>query len=203
METTLNGGGRAPSAVFHPSTSAPAICFPKRHASFSCYDGASGTSPSTTSGGSAGDLGAPVSRSLLGGRPVGKLGDSTLFGTVDLTATSEFRPMSQKYAAQYEEVKQILAQRGDLSKRVISANADAYYNHLGLNEYYFQTATAQTVASNLACVIAAKILNEFSHTDYFPQIQQERDGEVFLLARASLRNRKASQVRKVHTRTPG
>ncbi|EPR63464.1 glutamate/leucine/phenylalanine/valine dehydrogenase family protein [Toxoplasma gondii GAB2-2007-GAL-DOM2] len=193
METTLNGGGRAPSAVFHPSTSAPAICFPKRHASFSCYDGASGTSPSTTSGGSAGDLGAPVSRSLLGGRPVGKLGDSTLFGTVDLTATSEFRPMSQKYAAQYEEVKQILAQRGDLSKRVISANADAYYNHLGLNEYYFQTATAQTVASNLACVIAAKILNEFSHTDYFPQIQQERDGEVFLLARASLRNRKASQ----------
>ncbi|PFH38081.1 glutamate/leucine/phenylalanine/valine dehydrogenase family protein [Besnoitia besnoiti] len=177
--------------VYHPPTYS-AMAYPQRHASFTCYDGTSSAATTSTTSSGQGENGS-LSRSYLGGRPVGKLGDSTLFGTTDPTATPEFRPMSQKYAAQYEEVKQILAQRGDLSKRVISANADAYYNHLGLNEYYFQTATAQTVASNLACVIAAKILNEFSHTDYFPQIQQERDGEVFLLARASLRNRKASQ----------
>lgn len=133
-------------------------------------------------------------KGVLGGRPVGKLGDSTLFGIGDPVSSLEYKSMSQKYAEQYEEVKQILLQRGDLSKRVVNANAEAYYNHLGLNEYYFQTASPQTVANNLACVIAAKILNEMSHTDFFPQIQQERDGEVFLLAKASLRNRKASQV---------
>lgn len=133
-------------------------------------------------------------KGVLGSRPVGKLGDSTLFGIGDSVSSLEYKSMSQKYAEQYEEVKQILLQRGDLSKRVVTANADAYYNHLGLNEYYFQTASPQTVANNLACVIAAKILNEMSHTDFFPQIQQERDGEVFLLAKASLRNRKASQV---------
>ncbi|PHJ15889.1 glutamate leucine phenylalanine valine dehydrogenase family protein, partial [Cystoisospora suis] len=136
-------------------------------------------------------------KGVLGSRPVGKLGDSTLFGIGDSVSSLEYKSMSQKYAEQYEEVKQILLQRGDLSKRVVTANADAYYNHLGLNEYYFQTASPQTVANNLACVIAAKILNEMSHTDFFPQIQQERDGEVFLLAKASLRNRKASQNYKV------
>lgn len=130
---------------------------------------------------------------MLGGRPIGKLGDSTLFGSTEASSSFDWRPMSQKYAQQYEQVKQLLLQRGDFSKAVINANADAYYNHLGLNEYYFQTASAQTVASNLACVVAAKMLHEMSSSDYFPKIMQEREGEVFLLARASLRNRKASQ----------
>lgn len=42
-------------------------------------------------------------------------------------------------------------------------------------------------------MLAAKILHETSHSDFFPLIHQESEGEVFWMARASLLNRKASQ----------
>eukprot|EP00922_Rhytidocystis_sp_ex-Travisia-forbesii_P050843 GHVS01075524.1.p1 GENE.GHVS01075524.1~~GHVS01075524.1.p1 ORF type:complete len:1134 (+),score=188.64 GHVS01075524.1:168-3569(+) len=123
------------------------------------------------------------------GRLVGHLGDSTFFGAVEENS----RPMNEKYAAQFEKVKRVLMERNAFSKDIVEREALTFYTQLGLNEYYFQTASPQTIANNLGCVLAAKILHETSHSDFFPLIHQESEGEVFWMARASLLNRKASQ----------
>eukprot|EP00923_Selenidium_pygospionis_P030145 GHVN01053541.1.p1 GENE.GHVN01053541.1~~GHVN01053541.1.p1 ORF type:complete len:1028 (+),score=161.33 GHVN01053541.1:638-3721(+) len=77
---------------------------------------------------------------------------------------------------------------------MIQEEAFSYYNNLGLNEYYFQTASPSMIANNLNCVIATKIMNKFSgDAGYFPEIKHQSSDEVFCMAKASLNDRKNSQ----------
>ncbi|XP_026193662.1 glutamate dehydrogenase 2 [Cyclospora cayetanensis] len=107
--------------------------------------------------------------------------------------------MSAKYSAQFAEVRKLIKAKGLFTDAAVDSHSMEYYNHLGLNEFYFQTANPAAIADNLLAVIAARALHSASGADYFPEIRQvdEKTGDVFALARASLTNRKASQNYKV------
>ncbi|KAL8271215.1 hypothetical protein Esti_004876 [Eimeria stiedai] len=138
-------------------------------------------------------------------RVVGSLGDSTWFGAdaeaaaAAAAAASPALSMSDKYNTQFNEVRKLLKAKGLFTDATVDAHSLEYYNHLGLNEFYFQTANPAAIADNLLAVIAARALHSASGADYFPEIRQvdEKTGDVFALARASLKNRKASQNYKV------
>lgn len=160
---------------------------------FSCFDGQPGRVPGTSSF----DFSPP--------RVVGSLGDSTLFGAdseaaaAAAAAAAPVLSMSDKYSAQFAEVQKLVKARGLFTDAAVDAHSLEYYNHLGLNEFYFQTANPAAIADNLIAVIAARALHSVSGADYFPEIRQvdEKTGDVFALARASLTNRKACQNYKV------
>ncbi|KAL8455316.1 hypothetical protein Emag_000900 [Eimeria magna] len=169
---------------------------PKAHrcnSLFTCFDG----QPSRGSGSGSADFTSP--------RVVGSLGDSTWFGAdaeaaaAAAAAASPVLSMSDKYNAQFTEVRKLLKAKGLFTDATVDAHSLEYYNHLGLNEFYFQTANPAAIAENLLAVIAARALHSASGADYFPEIRQvdEKTGDVFALARASLKNRKASQNYKV------
>lgn len=122
-------------------------------------------------------------------RAVAHLGDSLSRSQTD----RDSRRMHEKYSAQFDKVKRILLDTNMFSTVMVDTEAEEYYNNLGLNEYYFQTASPQMIASNLQCVIAAKVLNNASQSDLFPLIQQETADEMFWMCRSSLLNRKQSQ----------
>ncbi|KAL8432302.1 hypothetical protein Efla_000886 [Eimeria flavescens] len=160
---------------------------------FTCFDGQPGR---TT---------ASLSFDFTPPRVVGSLGDSTWFGAdaeAAAAAAAAATPapcMSDKYNVQFNEVRKLLKAKGMFTDATVEAHSLEYYNHLGLNEFYFQTAIPAAIADNLLAVIAARALHSASGADYFPEIRQvdEKTGDVFALARASLRNRKASQNYKV------
>ncbi|KAL8448151.1 hypothetical protein Emed_003964 [Eimeria media] len=169
---------------------------PKAHrcnSLFTSFDG----QPSRGSGSGSADFTSP--------RVVGSLGDSTWFGAdaeaaaAAAAAASPAISMSDKYNAQFTEVRKLLKAKGLFTDATVDAHSLEYYNHLGLNEFYFQTANPAAIAENLLAVIAARALHSASGADYFPEIRQvdEKTGDVFALARASLKNRKASQNYKV------
>ena len=104
-------------------------------------------------------------------------------------------PMSEKYRQQFEEVRHLLKSRCLFTEKTVDKHLLEYYNHLGLNEFYFRTAKPSSIADNLQAVIAARALHAVSGTEYFPEIQQidERTGEVFALSKASLTAKRAAQ----------
>lgn len=144
-------------------------------------------------------------------RVVGSFGDSTWFGA-DLdaaraaaeatAAAAQALPLSEKYKLQFERVRELLMERRLFTDEAVQTYLSDYYNNLGLNEFYFQTAAPERIADNLLAVIAAKTLHLASKSDYFPEIIQidEASGDVFTMAMASLTNRKASQNYKVEKR---
>lgn len=160
---------------------------------YTCFDG----QPGRPAGSTSFDYTPP--------RVVGSLGDSTWFGAdseaaaAAAAAAAPVLSMSDKYNAQFTEVRNLLKAKGLFTDATVDAHSLEYYNHLGLNEFYFQTAIPSAIADNLLAVIAARALNSASGADYFPEIRQvdEKTGDVFALARASITNRKASQNYKV------
>lgn len=160
---------------------------------FTCFDG----QPSRLTGSTSFDFSPP--------RVVGSLGDSTWFGAdseaaaAAAAAAAPALSMSDKYNGQFNEVRKLLKAKGLFTDATVDTHSLEYYNHLGLNEFYFQTANPAAIADNLLAVIAARALHSASGADYFPEIRQvdEKTGDVFALARASLTNRKASQNYKV------
>lgn len=138
-------------------------------------------------------------------RVVGSLGDSTWFGAdsdaaaAAAEAAAHVQSMSDKYSVQFDEVRKLLKSKGLFTDVAVDEYSLEYYNHLGLNEFYFQTANPSSIADNLLAVIAARALHSVSGADYFPEIRQvdDKTGDVFALAKASLTNRKASQNYKV------
>eukprot|EP00919_Chromeraceae_sp_WS-2016_P072504 GHVR01171441.1.p1 GENE.GHVR01171441.1~~GHVR01171441.1.p1 ORF type:complete len:1065 (-),score=227.69 GHVR01171441.1:264-3458(-) len=111
-------------------------------------------------------------------------------GTVE---TVDNRPLHLRYNEQFDKVKDILYSSDKFSKTIVDQEGLDYYNNLGLNEYYFQSSSAEMIATNLQCVIAAKLLNSACESDVFPTIEMETDHEVFLMAKSSLLNRKQCQ----------
>ncbi|GFE53554.1 glutamate Leucine Phenylalanine Valine dehydrogenase family protein [Babesia ovis] len=103
-------------------------------------------------------------------------------------------PLSDRYAAQFQEVYQIVKDLKTFSDDMINQTMNQYYNKLGLNEYYFSTSNAKMIANNMVSVLTAKILHENSGSDYFPLIEQVHDGRVFIITRASLLNRRIPQI---------
>jgi glutamate dehydrogenase len=83
-------------------------------------------------------------------------------------------PKFEGKTEQKEKVMDLLEEKGFIPADLVEAEADWFYNDLGIDDQYFQTESVEAIASNMLALFAGKVA-AYSREDGSPEIKLDKE----------------------------